>query len=234
MSNGLDVAIVGWILLGALGGFWAGLFRSAARLLGYFVAFWGAAHYYHQLSTMVDTRIGLARVISNYLSRQLPLPAQVWGTPVGGVSLEQLAQGTPLYAPNSSWIVSRLQQEIGRVDAAGVGNFGPALQTGIGRLVVDAIAFLFLFVVIQLLVDWLGRLLQHTVGRLPFFGGLNRLGGLVFGAAQHALFAALFLWLFGPFIALLPYPGVVAAAEHSSLLPILVTSGKLLFPSRLL
>ncbi len=236
VSNLFDVAVLAWVIVGALAGFWAGFFRSVARIAGYFVAFWAAGLYYRQLAALLDDRVNAARWLSGFLSRQLPLPVEVANLPVGAVPLERLAagKGFVLAPAQGEWLFGKLRQGLEQAASAGADTFAAALYAALGHLAVEALAFLMLFAVFQLLADAGGKLLQMTVGRVPLFWGMNRVGGAALGAVQHVLFAALTVAILSPFLGFLSPQPAVLAMQQSSFGPRLLALGQLLFRLALL
>lgn len=230
-----DLGVIAWVIAGALAGLWAGFFRSAARVGGYFLALWGAMAYHGPVGAFLAEHLGVSGWMGRFLARHLPLPVGVSTLPPNAVRWEDLiGQRLAALPPEErQWLAEKLRGAMEQAVSSGARNFGEGLYAALGRLAAEALAFLLVFAALQVLTDLAGRLLHATVGRLPLFWGANRIGGAIVGAVQHALLAALALALLAPFLGLFS-PAQLEAVRQSSLGPPLLEAGRLLFRRALL
>lgn len=207
MSGGaFDAAIVGWLAVGVVLGTLTGFFRSAARVAGLVVAFWVADATRAPVTSFLGN-LGLRSWLASFWQRTGVLPESLSAIPVDaglGDRLPDLLGQLHIPLEYADRLYSPLQTEIERATATGVTTVGAVLANMLGEVVIDAAAFLTVFFVVHVMVDVVGRILQGTLGRLPFIGAGNRLGGAALGGIQHLFHVVLVVGILLPVAGFLP------------------------------
>lgn len=216
----IDIVIMAWLALGALGGLKSGLFRTLTRVVGYFLAIYLAGVYAASVAHLLDERLHVARFLAGIIGNQHIVPMILDSQPASALPMDKLPQvleQAHVPASQRDLFVSWWQG----ATAPGPGGQPPSIAGAIyvllGRAVTQAVAFTLVFAVVGLVVEVVGRMLQETVGRLPAFALANRLGGLGLGLAQSALFLALFLGMVVPLADILPVLGWARHVQDSAL-----------------
>lgn len=206
-GNGLDAAILAWVALGAWKGMRTGLFRSGARLAGFFLAVVLAARFSAPLGAILAERTELDEALRSFLAGAGLVPREAALRPAeeGARAMRDMLSKVPLPA---GWAA-------GRVDPAS--TFGEYLYGLISGLLLNVLAFLMIVLVVSALTNALGRLLHGTLGRLPVVGTLDRAGGTLLGLAEHAVWAVVVVGGLAPVTQFLPVPAITGWLSGSIL-----------------
>lgn len=192
-SNWFDLAILGWLTVGALKGLASGLIRSGMRI----AAFLLAAGLFYPVAQSLGGRIagipGLADRATSWFKRSGALPDDLARLPASDAAEYMGALMTKLNLPTSGLPVmspgSSLEEYVARV----------LLQILLGFVIF--IAFLGVAYVVA---DIAGAALQTVLGRLPLVGLANRIGGAALGLGEHTVIAALVVGLAAPILGSFP------------------------------
>lgn len=205
--NGLDLAILAWVALGAWKGLRAGLFRSGARLAGFFLAVSLAARFSAPLGAILAERTEMDESLRAILARSGLVPREVALQPAeaGARAMQDLLSKVHLPA---SWVA-------GQVEPAS--TLGDYLYSLISGVLLNLLAFLIIMLAVSALTNALGGLLHGTVGRLPIVGTMDRAGGMLLGLAEHGVWAVVIVGGLAPLMQLLPTPALAAWLSGSVL-----------------
>lgn len=177
--NWLDWLIAVTIAFSTFQGFRLGLFASVARLAGILAGLGVAITYRHDLVEYLINRWDLGEKI-------LPLVTGILRFWFPAVKTAPPATATGIL----STTVPVLPYDLGQV--------GDYLARTIVSGILDAFGFLALFLAVVWSVNFVARLLTSVADACPL-GPLNRLGGLLFGAARGLLLVIIVLTLMSPF-----------------------------------
>lgn len=192
-GNWLDLLILGWLALGAIRGIFSGLIRSSMRI----VAFLLAAGFLYPVSQSLGGRLatvpGLADRAASWLQRSGALP-------------DELARLPADYAVDYvSTLLAKFSLPSGSMPIASPGS---SVEVYVGKVLLQLLfggmIFLLLLGAVYLLADVAGAALQAILGRLPFLGFINRLGGAALGIGEHAIIAALVVGVIAPILSSVP------------------------------
>ena len=197
--NMVDYVIIGFVFLGAIGGYRKGLMISLISFLGWVAAGIGAYVLTPRSVIWLNARIGLTASVAGFLREKLPVDA----VPAGGTAVFPSAlfdlEGLNTYIQNI-WVRT----------PAGSGGLADILSRQGGSILAHSLVFAILFILIlfilRFLAHFLSRRLQGTL--LGFF---NRLGGMVLGAAVNILAAAFVIGVAAPWL-------VISAGTSTGLL----------------
>jgi len=207
--NWLDWVIIVVVVLSSLQGLRSGLLASVAKLAGIVSGLWVAFNYHHSLALYVAGRWNAEEKLSSWLEGILKL----WAPGSGPVSLGLTAEG----GVTASVAAANLSSDSLSDYLAGTFTAG----------VLDALSFLFLLLAVAWLAGLIGRMLTKIAGWC-FLGPLNRVAGVLFGAARGIVIVIVMLILLAPF-QFYNIPPDILPEEHAFRLP-----GKTLNDSKLL
>lgn len=168
--NWLDVILILLLAGGAFQGLRAGLVLSCIRLAGLAVAFFVAARWYQPLGDFLEQQWHLADFLAAWLTHFWKFPQAFFGLPPG-TAQTLLPAGTLL---------------VSGTPGAAIPDAGADLVYRLARNIVNAGAFVFLLVLTERLWFFAGRSATFFRRWLPLLP-LDRLGGLLFGAAWGAV-----------------------------------------------
>lgn len=190
----VDIVILGWLALGAFKGFRAGLFRSVARLAGFFVSIILAMRNAPTAALFLQEQTAAGKIVSSLVERTGMVPPEAADLPAEQAvkAFTGLLAGLPGFG---SWSIPTA--------AAGM-TFGEYIQGLVTFLVLETLAFLLIIVGVYLVVDLVGRLLQGMFRLVPGGWVVNNGVGLVFGLAESAVVASLVVGALSPLLRLIP------------------------------
>ncbi len=194
--NWLDLVIILFIAWGALKGFSLGLIRTFFGTVGLVAGLAGAYWYAPQLGEFLDRQYQLVDWATTFFQDR--------------VSPSSFPDGNLAASYHEAF--ARYLTKMGYVRVSA--DFGAIVYEGLGNLVVEALSFLLIFVVIRVVLGLAASVLHRTVAWGPV-AGLNRLTGLIFGAAQNAVILALGLGLVTPFLSVGLLQPLAAGIEGS-------------------
>ncbi|MDI6630807.1 MAG: CvpA family protein [Bacillota bacterium] len=177
--NWLDVILILLLAGGAFQGLRTGLVLSCIRLAGIGMAFFVAARWYQPLGDFLEQRWHLADFLAAWLVHFWKLPQAFFGLP---------PEAAQALLPAETLAVS------GTPGAAAVPDAGADLVFRLARSIVNAGAFVFLLIVTERLWFFAGRSATFF-RRWLLFLPLDRLGGLLFGAAWGVVGGAVVILL---------------------------------------
>ncbi len=185
--NWLDWLIIAIIVLSVLRGWRLGLVTSVARLAGILTGLVVAITYRHDLVEYLTTKWDLGE-------KMLPLVnglLKFWSPAAGSAPLFVPPGGLTTTVPFNPYQLDQIGGYLARTIAAGV---------------LEALSFLVLLLAVVWLINLAARLLTGITDACPL-GLLNRLGGLLFGAAKGLVVVVIVLALMLPFQQPLSVPG---------------------------
>ncbi|MCL6580515.1 MAG: CvpA family protein [Firmicutes bacterium] len=180
--NLLDWVIAVGLAIGAIRGFRRGLVRSAAGLLGLFLGLILASRLYESLARYVEARYGLVTRLAGSLAEHLPLAEPVGSAPAAGGQLVDAIRGLGL--PES--VCRYLSDAAARLGLGPGATVAEGVALVIAWSIVGILAFVAIFIVVQILATFLGGVVRGII-RLTPLSLLDHLGGLVVGAAWAAV-----------------------------------------------
>lgn len=206
-GNGLDLGILVWLAMGAWKGLRAGLFRSGARLAGFFLAVALAARFSAPLGALLAERTELDESLRAILQRAGLVPREAALQPADTAAQAMQEMLSKVHLP-AGWVAAQAQP------ASTLEDYLYGLLSGI---LLNALAFLLIMLAVSVLANALGRLLHGTVGRLPVVGAMDRAGGTLLGLAEHGVWALVVVGGLVPLLQLLPVPAIAGWLSGSIL-----------------
>ncbi|MEW6770644.1 MAG: CvpA family protein [Bacillota bacterium] len=175
--NWLDVILILLLAGGAFQGLRTGLVLSCIRLAGIGVAFFVATRWYQPLGDFLEQQWHLADFLAAWL-------AHFWKLPLYGLPPEAAQALLPAETLGLS----------GAPGTAAAPDAGADLVFRLARSIVNAGAFIFLFIVTERVWFFVGRSATFF-RRWLLFLPLDRLGGLLFGAVWGVVGGAVVILL---------------------------------------
>lgn len=205
----LDAGFMVWMAIGAWRGAAAGMYRAAFALAGWVLSLVLSVRWAGAGARWLAKTTAMDDLMRSWLMRTLPFPREWTQMPAADV-LTAMGGASGQRPPLPGLVLP----------AAGADT---NLGEYVAALITDTLVFLAAFAGIALAVggacSLAGRLLQATLGRLPFLAVLNRVAGALLGMAQAAVAAAVIAGLGQPVVRLL-WPAQAAWLEaHSFVLP---------------
>lgn len=224
MGSWLDPVIAGWLVLAAAVGFRSGAFRAGARIVGLVAGIWAAVVFRVPVAALLDDRLGINRVIGQWLAKSGAIPQELAGRPIGDLPMNRLPdmlRQSGLPADYQKTLTQQINASInaGSGSIAGQQTVGEVLAHAISQTISEAVAFLLIFYAIGVAAALLGGIFQQTLGRLPLLWGVNRLGGATFGFLQGVVGVAIMLGILSPLAGFFHQQVLEAALARSVLAP---------------
>jgi len=203
--NWLDIGIIGIMLIFIIAGFAKGFLQSLLKLFGSVaslaIGIWLAKPVAVFINGIFDLTGWFATKFAAEVTKIVPVFGEVLGADLSGAALKSQIEALDLngileYALNIL-IKDDILIEAGSSVSTWIGNMLGAVAT----LVVSAIL---IYLAIRIAIGILSKVFD-AITKNPAIGGLDRLLGLVFGAAKGALLIAV---LFAVYPAVAVVPGV--------------------------
>lgn len=182
--NWVDGLIVLLLLIGAWRGYRSGLLRSIIGLITTVGAVLAAVFYYKPVTEIINQTFSLQEKIADFLTPKLQIPTMPLNEtdPVAFL----IKNMEKLKLPESTLIfLIRQVESIGRINIqANAGNLGALVAQLLSALLISALAFLLIYLAIQLL----GRFLLFFLRRVLKLAGSwpDRIVGLLVGLLKAA------------------------------------------------
>lgn len=199
--TGLDYAILVFLVLGAIRGWWRGLLALVIDLAGSLLAFYLAAKYSSPLVETIDRATGLVTSTAKTLTAKFPASLPAMAAPIpkaGGLNLGAIGS-LNLPEPLNNWVAGGAADLLSGSLPAGAKTVGDLISYQLAVTLWMAAIFLVGGLLLGKIMTLVGELASRALDLTPFLS-INRAGGAVLGAVQVALFAAVLAALALPII----------------------------------
>ena len=190
--NIIDIIILAILGISLVSGMYKGFLASGLAVIGFVAAWFGAMHFYPQLSAALQANNSLMGFFRYYLDANAFFSSGgVAEKAVTAISQTELAQAAAsLKLP--SVIVNAFQQNVtsGAFSKLGLNTLGEYLGQTISGAALNVLSFLVMFIVSYVVVLLVVNLLNH-VFRFPMLRHMDWLLGGLFGLARGAVVVAL-------------------------------------------
>lgn len=199
--NIVDYIIIGLFLIGMVNGFRKGFLGSLVGIFGSIVGLITAYKCYPYLTGWADHQFQVLERLNRFLQEGLVLPQSVAklkiALPTQG--LADYLDKITLPAALKTQLIVYLQGLEETVGPQASSLLGDILHRFLATVIINGLAFLIIWFVItgffQVIAALFSRMTQHSI-----LGGLDRVGGLLLGAALTALTLTIMLGLAAPLL----------------------------------
>ncbi len=208
VNNIFDAVMAVLFVLGALVGLRIGLIRGVARIVSYILALWVGAAWSKNLSGVIDARFGIREWVLKHMGTGSGISIPVGANRAAeSIMMDQVSRSFDSYGFPPAYKELVMKQVEAQITQAGSAvNITPNdLIAGLfSDFILQSISFFIIFAAVQFGAEFLGRLIQATIGKLPLIWGVDRLGGAALGFVQQFLFLSTAVGLLYPMIRFLP------------------------------
>lgn len=192
--NLLVLEIAAFMLLFMLRGYRIGLFKSAAGAIGIVLAVFLTALLYPGVNKLLCEQTALDETIKNNIIKKFELPQET--EEITRNQEIELIDKLDLPTGVRDWLIENCNGE--QYLETGVNNVCGYIAETLTAMVMRGISYVLTFFILSLCIHILITVLD-VASYIPIVKGINKAGGILFGAGQ----ALLFVWIFMGIVTLL-------------------------------